>query len=259
MSKRALVAISFGTSDSQAREAIENIESALRQEFKGYDFYRAFTSQIIIDKIGREEQLEIPNPSDLMKLLYEKGYDEVLCQSLHMIPGIEYEKMMHMVMPYAGKFKSLKIGKPLLSEAEDFQKCAKALIPLLPVQADNEAVVLMGHGSEHFANAAYALMENTLRGLGQERTYIGTVEGSPDYAYVAGRLANKEIQKAYLMPFMVVAGDHAKNDLCGDDAESWSSMLKQNGFQTQHILKGLGEYTAIANMFVSHLQAAADV
>lgn len=257
MRKKALVAISFGTSDVQARIAIDMVEHALCNAFPQYDFFRSFTSQIIIDKIQREEQISILNPAEMMQHLLEAGYDEVLCQSLHVIPGNEYDKMLQMIIPYGEKFKSLKIGLPMLSDTKDFQTCAQALIPILPKLERDEAVVLMGHGSEHFANAAYALMENTLRGFGQERTYIGTVEGHPDYQYVESRLKKMHIRKAYLMPFMVVAGDHAKNDLCGSEKDSWSSMLAQNDVETQHILKGMGEHTAIAKIFVSHLRTAA--
>ena len=125
--------------------------------------------------------------------------------------------------------------------------------------AEDEAFVLMGHGTEHFANSAYCQFENMLRDLGYENTYVGTVEGFPGLDYVIRRLKLRQIKKVYLMPLMIVAGDHARNDLAGAEEDSWDSILKAEGFETQIILKGLGEIDAIAEMFVEHLRQAKSV
>lgn len=250
--KKALAVISFGTSYPDARRAIERLERALAAARPDYDFYRAFTSGMIRRKIAREEGQIIPSAGELMQQLAAAGYDEVVCQSLHVIPGNEYEKMCAEIAPFRGKFAALPIGKPLLFDSADYERCCRALLPQLPALAADEAFVFMGHGTDHFANAAYALAENTFRALGAERVYIGTVEGTPDFAYVESRLRARQIRKVYLAPFMIVAGDHAQNDLAGE-ADSWRARLSQAGFATEVILRGLGEYEAIAQLFIEHL------
>ena len=127
-----------------------------------------------------------------------------------------------------------------------------------PLAAD-EAFVLMGHGTEHYANSAYCQFENMLRDLGFENTYVGTVEGFPSLDYVIRRMRIRGIRKVYLMPLMIVAGDHARNDLAGAEADSWDSLLRAEGFETEIILKGMGEIDAIAGLFVEHLKDAEEI
>lgn len=253
MVKKALAVISFGTSYPDARAAIEQIENALAGARPDYDFYRAFTSGMIIKKIEREEGVRIPTPEELMQRLAGEGYDEVICQSLHVIPGHEYEKMCAQIEPFRTKFRRLEIGKPLLWDAADYQRCARALIEHMPRLADNEAFVYMGHGTDHPSNACYALMENTLRFRGAERVYMATVEGFPNFDYILRRLHRHEITRVYLAPFMIVAGDHAQNDLAGDEEDSWKYLLLQEGYDTEESLTGLGEYAEIAALFAAHL------
>ncbi len=256
MGKKALAVISFGTSYPEARAAIEHIEGALAAARPGYDFYRAFTSDMIIRKIEREEGIHIPTPEELFAQLAAQGYEEVLCQSLHVIPGNEYEKMCAQIAPYTSSFSHLRIGKPLLWEQEDYVQCCRSLLAHMPALAEDEAFVFMGHGTDHFSNASYALAENTFRALGAERVYVGTVEGFPDFDYVAGRLRAHQVRRVYLAPFMIVAGDHAQNDLAGDEDDSWKSMLRAQGYETEVLLRGLGEYAEIAAQFAAHLEQA---
>lgn len=253
MSKKALAVISFGTTYKQAREAIEKIEKTLAAACPEHDFFRAFTSSMVMAKIKREEGVTILNPRELLESLLEQGYTEVICQSLHVIPGFEYEKMCQMIEEYKDKFEKIEIGKPMLYDQIDYLRCGKALIANLPRLQDDEAVVYMGHGTEHPSNASYALMENTFRFLGAERIYMATVEGFPSVEYILRRLHAKQVSKVYLAPFMIVAGDHAQNDLAGDEEDSWKSILETEGYGVQVLLKGLGEYDEISDLFVQHL------
>lgn len=256
MAKKALAVISFGTSYPEARAAIEHIEATLAAALPDHDFYRAFTSGMIIRKIEREEGIRIPTPEQLFEQLAAQGYDEVLCQSLHVIPGNEYDKMCAQIAPHVSRFAHLRIGKPLLWEQQDYMQCCQSLLTHMPALAQDEAFVFMGHGTDHFSNASYALAENTFRALGAERVYVGTVEGFPDFDYLAGRLRAHKVRRVYLAPFMIVAGDHAQNDLAGEDAESWKSMLHAQGYETEVLLRGLGEYPEIAAQFAMHLAQA---
>ena len=260
MSKKALLVVSFGTSFDEALPAIVNIEETCKKAFPEYDFFRAFTSGMIIRKLKRTRQQIIHSPEEIMEQLAGAGYEEVICQPTHIINGMEYEKMMNMLAPYKAKIPLIRVGTPLLTEEEDYKKAYEIVMKEIKLpMAEDEAFVLMGHGTEHFANSAYCQFENMLRDLGYENTYVGTVEGFPGLDYVIRRLKLRQIKKVYLMPLMIVAGDHARNDLAGAEEDSWDSILKAEGFETQIILKGLGEIDAIAEMFVEHLRQAKSV
>ena len=260
MSKKALMIVSFGTSFDEAMPAIVNIEETCRRAFPDYDFYRAFTSGMIIRKLKKTKNIVIHNPQEVMEQLAAEGYEEVLCQPTHIINGMEYEKMMGMLAPYKDRIPVIRVGRPLLTDEEDYRKSCQIVMQELdrPLEQD-EAFVLMGHGTEHFSNSAYCQFENMLRDLGYENTYVGTVEGFPGLDYVIRRMKIRGIRKVYLMPLMIVAGDHARNDLAGAEADSWDSLLQAEGFETEIILKGRGEIDAIAALFVEHLQAAKPV
>ena len=260
MSKKALMIVSFGTSFDEAMPAIVNIEETCRRAFPDYDFYRAFTSGMIIRKLKKTKNIVIHNPQEVMEQLAAEGYEEVLCQPTHIINGMEYEKMMGMLAPYKDRIPVIRVGRPLLTDEEDYRKSCQIVMQELdrPLEQD-EAFVLMGHGTEHFSNSAYCQFENMLRDLGYENTYVGTVEGFPGLDYVIRRMKIRGIRKVYLMPLMIVAGDHARNDLAGAEADSWDSLLQAEGFETEIILKGMGEIDAIAALFVEHLRAAQPV
>lgn len=253
MGKKALAVVSFGTSYPEARKAIEALEGTLANARPDYDFYRAFTSGMVIRKIHQEEGTLIPTPAQLLEQLAEDGYEEVICQSLHVIPGNEYEKMCGQIEAFRSRFARLEIGKPLLWEATDYLRICRSLLSHLPKLADDEAIVFMGHGSDHQANAAYALTENTFRFSGAERVYVCTVEGFPNFDYALRRLHKHEVSRVYLAPFMIVAGDHAQNDLAGDDEDSWRSILLNDGYAVELLLTGLGEYPEVAQIFADHL------
>ena len=259
MGKKALMVVSFGTSMPQARRAIENIEKRLCAAFPDYDFFRAFTSGMVARKIEREEGVHIPSPEELIEQLADAGYEEVRCQSLHVIFGQEYEKLLAQLRPYCGRFARLLIGRPLLWDTEDYLRLTRALLAEMPRLAQDEAYVFMGHGTEHPANAAYALVENCFRYHRAERVYVGTVEGFPHLDYVLARLDAHEVTHVHLAPLMIVAGDHARNDLAGAEADSWDSLLRAEGFETEIFLKGMGEIDGIADLFVEHLQAAEEI
>ena len=260
MGKKALLVVSFGTSFEEALPAIVNIEETCKKAFPDYDFYRAFTSGMIIRKWARTKNVIIHNPDEVMKRLVAEGYEEVICQPTHIINGLEYDKMMNMLLAYKDQIPTIKVGTPLLTEEEDYKEaCEIVMQELEKPLAKDEAFVFMGHGTEHFANSAYSQFENMLRDLGHESTYVGTVEGFPSLDYVIRRLKIREIKKVYVMPLMIVAGDHATNDMAGDDEDSWKNEFLREGYEVSCILKGLGEYPSIRDIFVEHAKEASAI
>ncbi|WP_462385297.1 sirohydrochlorin cobaltochelatase [Intestinibacillus massiliensis] len=253
MPKKALAVISFGTTYPEARKAIQNLEKQLAAARPEYDFYRAFTSSMVIGKIKREEGITVPTPEELLTRLAAEGYEEVICQSLHVIPGYEYEKMCAQITAFTGSFSRLEIGKPLLWQTADYLRICRGMLSHLPKLQADEAIVFMGHGTEHPSNASYALLENTFRFSGAERTYVCTVEGFPNFDYALRRLHRHEVSRVYLAPFMIVAGDHAQNDLAGDGDGSWRSILESEGYGVNVLMEGLGTYPETAKIFLEHL------
>ncbi|MCD8356028.1 MAG: sirohydrochlorin cobaltochelatase [Clostridia bacterium] len=246
--KQAIAVISFGTSLPEAMPAIEGIERAVENHC-GQKIYRAFTSGFIRKKLKARDGMDISDPQTLFTQLTNEGYDTILCLATHVIPGIEYERLC----TTAAAFPQVRMAKPLLWSESDYDTCVHAVMESIPPRKNGEALVLMGHGTEHFANAAYAQLEHKFRTEGYTNVYVGTAEGYPMLETVIPQLQADGIREIMLMPFLIVAGDHARNDLCGDDANSWKSRLESLGFTTRTVCKGLGEIPAIAQTFAEHL------
>ena len=253
--KKAILAVSFGTSyPDTLRKTIAATEQALAEAFPDWEVRRAFTSGMIIRKLKERDGVVIENVHQAMHRLEEEGYTHVAVQSTHVMHGEEYEKMLSQLEPYRMRMK-ISVGMPLLHSEEDYLSVAKALLNWLPTLDADEALVLMGHGTTHFANSAYAQMEHMLQAH-CDRVYLATVEGYPTLDSVERQLAKRpEIRRLMLAPFMLVAGDHARNDMSGDE-DSWAEQLKQAGYTVRCILQGLGECSAIRELFVEHCRLA---
>lgn len=246
--KQAVVVISFGTSVPEAMHAIESIEQAVAN-LCGQQIYRAFTSRFIRKKLYQRDGIDIPDPQTLFTQLVEQGCEEIHCICTHVIPGIEYEQLC----ADAAAFPQVHMAKPLLWSQADYIACVHAVMDSIPPQKENEAVLLMGHGTIHFANAAYCQLEHTFHTEGFSHVYVGTVEGYPTLDCIIPQLKANGIRQVMLMPFMIVAGDHARNDLAGTQPDSWKSRLEAAGFSTHMLYRGLGELPAIAQLLASHL------
>ena len=249
--KQAILAVSFGTTYPDTLEkTIAATEAALAEAYPGWPVYRAFTSGMILKKLRQRDGVEIDNVAQAMARLEREGYTQVAVQSTHVMHGEEYEKMLAQLEPYKLTME-IAVGAPLLHAQSDYEAVADALLSWLPLPADGEALVLMGHGTAHFANSAYAQMEHVLQSR-CPRIYIATVEGYPTLDSVAEQLQRQpEIRRLTLAPFMLVAGDHARNDMAGGE-DSWKEVLEGKGYEVACILQGLGECPAIQKLFVAH-------
>lgn len=246
-----ILVVSFGTSFDETRE--KNI-TAIEQEVQGlgYPVYCAFTSNIIRKVLAKREIL-IDDVTEAMHRMKADGITEVYVLPTHLLYGYEYEKMMGMIQSHEAQFRVLKIGKPLLADTEDMLMVLGGLIEAIEVP-ENEALVFMGHGTEHFANAVYPALNYMAKEQGYSHVFIGTVEGYPLIDVVIAEVKKAGYQKALLTPLMLVAGDHAANDMSGEEEDSWKSMFQVNGIETRSLLKGLGEYEKIRKVYLKHLQ-----
>jgi sirohydrochlorin cobaltochelatase len=255
---KVVLVVSFGTSYNRSRAlTIGGIEGAMREAYPDYQVRRAFTAQIIIDKLKTRDGLTVDNIDEAMdRLVLDKAKDVVI-QPTMVMDGYEYDDMIAVVAPFADKFESFKIGKPLLIDDSDYSAVADIIVKATEkYRSDGTAIVFMGHGTEHSSNATYAKLQQVLKDKGCDDYIIGTVEAEPSLDDVRGQLKALGVKKVVLHDLMVVAGDHANNDMAGDEPDSWKSILTADGYEVETILEGLGEIPDIQQIYVKHAENA---
>lgn len=261
--KPVILVVSFGTSYNDSRDiTIGAIEEEIAKAYPDYEVRRAFTSQIIIDKLKERDGLVIDNVEEALDRVVADGVKELIVQPTHVMSGYEYDDLFNEVSVYAGKydFDRVVIGAPLLTSDEDYNKVAEALVKeTKDYAAEDTAIVFMGHGTEHEANGTYAKLQETFKSKGYDDYYIGTVEAEPSLEDIVEMLKAGGYKKVVLEPLMVVAGDHANNDMAGDEEDSWKSVLTKEGFDVDCVLRGLGESDSIRAVYAAHVQTAVDV
>lgn len=254
--KKALLVISFGTSYADTREKnITACEQALAASCPERDLFRAFTSGMIIRKLRQRDNLVVDTPRQALERLAALGYQDVAIQSLHIINGDEFEKITAEVQQMQGRFQRLTLGMPLISSFSDYEALLAALVQQSPALGPDERLVLMGHGASHHAFAAYACLDHmmTSRRLPMR---VGAVESYPEIDLLVADLVAQGVRKVHLMPLMLVAGDHARNDMASDDDDAWKMRFIRAGIPAQAWLQGLGENPAVRALFVQHLHQA---
>ena len=255
-----LLVISFGTSfNDNRRLTIGGIENALEAAFPDYSVRRGFTSQIIIDHVKSRDNVSIDNVGEALDRAVANGVKNLVIQPTHLMNGLEYNDVVDEVAGYADAFEKIAIGEPLLTSVEDFKAVIKAIAEATAEYDDGEtAICFMGHGTEAESNSVYAKMQDMLTEAGYDNYFVGTVEASPALDDVLAAVEAGEYKKIVLEPLMIVAGDHANNDMAGDEEGTWKKTFEDAGYEVECVLKGLGEFPAIQQIFVEHAQAAID-
>lgn len=252
--KKAILMVSFGTSHLDALEKnIVPIERQIEEAFPEYKVYRAFTSGMIKNILYKRENFFVFNIIEALDQMVQDGVEQVIVQPTHIINGIENDRMLDDLMKFTDKFRKIRVGAPLLTSVDDYKKSIHAIMAEAKLEED-EALVLMGHGTDHHANAAYPTLEYTFHSLGYNQVLVGTVDGFPDFRNVMAKLEIGGMKRVTLLPFMVVAGDHAKNDMAGEE-DSWKEKLLVTGYEVKAVVKGLGEMKGIRNIYQEHIEA----
>ena len=249
-----LLVVSFGTSYNDSRAAtIGAVESAMETAFPDYAVRRGFTSNIIIEHIQRRDGVVIDDVTEALARAKANGVKNLLVQPTHLMNGYEYGDLVKELEACAGDFESVKIGAPLLTTDEDFAVVAQAMVDAAAGHDDGKtAVCYMGHGSEAAANGIYARMQQHLTGSGHDNFFVGTVEAEPTAEDLVKLVKAGGYEKVVLRPMMIVAGDHANNDMAGDGEDSWKSVFTAAGFQVTCEINGLGELEAIQQLLAAH-------
>ncbi|MDD6211596.1 MAG: sirohydrochlorin cobaltochelatase [Clostridiales bacterium] len=254
--ERAILVVSFGTSYPETRrKTIDQIEQDIQAAYPEYRVYRAWTSKIIRKKLRERDGIEIPDVSGAMAQMAADGIRDVILQPTHMINGFENDAMMEEAAACSSLFRQVEIGAPLLTSEEDNCRIVRMIVKEMHPE-EGECLVLMGHGTEHEANSVYAALDDQFKDSGYPNVFMGTVEGYPTLESVLRRVRQTSVKKVVLAPFMIVAGDHAMNDLAGDRTDSWRKSFEKEGYEVRCILKGLGEYEEIRRIFIEHTKAA---
>lgn len=255
--RKGILVVSFGTSYLEAGKlCIESTENKIKKNFPHYEARRAFTSDMIIKKLKERDNIHIDTVHLALDKMKKDGFTEVIVQPLHIMPGEEYDGVIDIVKKYTENksFTKLVLGRPILYRTEDYAIAIEALKSQLPKMNNDEAVILMGHGSAHPGNSSYSQLQYMLNENEMKNVYVGTVEGYPTLDNIIPKLKSACINKVTLMPFMLAAGDHANNDMAGNDKNSWKSILQSNGFKVETYIHGLGENEKFQDIYVQHVK-----
>ena len=258
--KKGILLVAFGSTVPEARAGLDHVETRAKERFPGLEIRWAYSSRIVREKLAREG-LVFDSPAMALARMMDDGFTHVAVQSLQTIPGEEFHALQKTVQAFSGLPKgmdSVTLGLPLLAEPADVEACAKAIASTVPAERKpGEALILMGHGTHHPANIYYPGLQYSLDRL-DPLILIGTVEGTPSLEDVRRVLARHKVAKVYLQPFMAVSGDHAVNDMAGDEEDSWKSVLTRDGLTCVPILRGTAESPVFVEIWLDHLQTALD-
>ena len=255
-----LLVVSFGTSfNDSRRQTIGAIEKTMADTFADYSVRRAFTSQIIIDHVQKRDNVKIDNLTEALDRAVNNGVKTLVVQPTHLMNGFEYTDVVEELGNYSDAFEKIAVGQPLLTTDEDFEKVIGIITDATKEYDDGEtAIIFMGHGTEADSNGVYAKMQEMITADGFENYYIGTVEATPSLDDVVKAAKDGGYKKVVLEPLMIVCGDHANNDMAGDEEDSWKSVFEKEGFEVECVLRGLGELPGIQEMIAAHAQEAVD-
>ena len=263
--KDAIVVMTFGTTFAENRaKTINATIEGIKAAHPGVKVVTAYTSHIIIDRVAANEGIKYPTPEEALAQLKAEGYTRVALTTLDVIPGMEYNYKLGVFNSYKQNFKKMTIGTPLMywqgqeEQADDVTEVLEAFATQFPKTKKGEGIVMMAHGTPNIANAYYAVIQEKLQEMGYNNVFIETVEGWLSLETIIPKLKAKKIKKVTIMPFMMVAGDHANNDMAGSEEDSHKSILEKEGIKVEAYIHGLGENEAVRNVFVERANAAWD-
>ena len=259
-SENELLVVSFGTTSAESRRLnIESVEQAIREAAgEEWSVCRCFTSQTVINIIARKEGLRIDSIAGALERAEAVGVKNLVVQPTHLMKGLEYDKLCGMLKDHADSFGKIAVGDPLLTSDEDFSRVADALIEASAAYEDGAtALVFMGHGTEAAGNGIYDKMQAVFNGKGKYDYFVGTVEARPSLDDVIRDVREGHYKRVVLRPLMLVAGNHAVNDMASpDDPDSWYSRFTTEGYETLCIIAGLGQLPAVRSIYANHADRA---
>ena len=255
-----LLVLSFSTSFNDSRRlTIGAIENDLEAAFPDYSVRRGFTANIVINHVQRRDGILIDDVDAALNRAVDNGVKNLVVQPTHLMDGLEYQELVDKVAEYSDAFDKVAFGKPLLTSDDDFARVEKAITEWTKEYDDGEtAICFMGHGTEAESNQVYQKMQDKLTADGYKNYFVGTVEATPSLDDVLAAVKAGNYKRVVLQPLMVVAGDHANNDMAGDEEGSWKTIFEDAGYEVECVLHGLGENEEIRQIYIDHAQEAID-
>ena len=253
--KKAILIVSVGSSQI---EAVANTTLRLQEEvakqYEEYDCYVAFSSEHILKKMNEKSQTPYCGIAEAFEQMYADGVREVVVQSTNLLNGLESDSMLEQIENNKARFDKVLVGRPLLNVKEDYIKTLQAVLEMVELKED-EALLMIGHGTSHLSNATYQNLEYTAYTTGHRNVFVGTMEGGKSQTMTLRKLSVSGYKKVRLMPLLFVAGYHARRDIAADSG-SWKSILEEAGYEVTPMLIGLGELGSIRRLSIEHLQNA---
>ena len=253
--KKGILLVAFGANNLQAHQTLRLFDERVRERFGGVNVRLAFTSELIRDRLAAQRVKRDSVEKALEKMAFEK-YTHIAVQSLHIIPGVEFEELCDEAngMVSSGKLETVSIGKPLLSSEKDIAQVVSAVLAHLPQErTPDEGVVFMGHGSSHEGDRQYDAVYRELQKV-DPNLFLGTMDGNHTLEHIIPELQKRELSRVWLMPFLSVVGRHARNDMAGVDAASWKSQIEATGIACTPVVVGLAEYSGFIDIWLDHLE-----
>jgi sirohydrochlorin cobaltochelatase len=252
-----ILVVSFGTSYNDSRHiTIGAIEDTIREQYyPDFEVRRAFTAQTIIDKLADRDGIHIDSVEEALERIVADGVDTLVVQPTHLVAGNEYTGLANELANYEDKIPTMVLGQPLLSSDDDYEAVISAIVDAMAPYDDGEtAICLMGHGTDTDSNADYSTLQEKLAADGLSQYFVATVEATPTFDDVVGAVAEAGYKKAVLRPLMVVAGDHANNDMADTtDPGSFASKMIAAGIEPTCLIEGLGQLVAIDQIYANHV------
>lgn len=256
---KAILIVSVGTTHEDTRKlTIDKIEERVKEKFKDYEIRRAFTSQKIINILREREGIDIDNPADAFEKLMQEGFHEVVVQPLHFVSGKEYEIIKRIAKNYKNSFQKLRLGRPILffkgeeGLPDDYKIFIETIEEIIPKEG---LTIFMGHGNHCIENQWYSYLQSAFQNKGYKNVYLANLKGSPTLNNVISKIKTEHGRgnEVTLIPLMLSAGDHAKNDMAGEKQDSWKNILLNEGFKVNIHLHGLGEIHKFKDIYLKHI------
>lgn len=245
--KKAIVVVNFGSTVEKARVELAGVVDKIGSKYSDRDVFEAYSSGFVLRKL-KGQGLTVSSLDEVLSALKEQGYQDVFVQPTFIIPGREYEMIRDVVEKWATQFEKIEYGYPLIYNDKDIQRVSSVILDLHEKKAD-EALVVFGHGTDHICNFIYPALQTAFRVHGEENAFVATLEGWPSLSDVISQMKQKGLTKAYLIPFLLCAGEHVKNDVLGEDEDSWINQLHKHDFEVRYSDKGLSNYSEIIESY----------
>ena len=255
--QKAILLVSFGTSYIESKEkTIDKMLEDVTNHFPDYHIYQAWSSKMIIRVLQKRDNIHIPTIEEAMTQILADDIKDLTVQPTHLINGLENDIMKETILSMASNCLNVQFGNPLLTTTKDNCQVLEAVMNEFSGIPAEDALIFMGHGTTHYANSVYAALDYTLKDMGYAHAFMGTVEAYPDLDVLIRQVNHIHPRQVHLAPFMLVAGDHANNDMAGDEKDSWKSQFEAAGYEVVCHIKGLGEYESIRKLYLAHLRDA---